>query len=133
MPALVRADQGVGDGRVSAMHGATTGCYERTIRLHTPEWARAWCSRRPTCSALRGYGVTRSTQRCAPTLAPFGKRDSVMPPSLELGLTLDAGRKIGRVMRRAIQKTTLPPRRNSRTSEIHRSRSQVGFNKSLRR
>jgi hypothetical protein len=47
--ALVRADQAWETGTYQRCMGATTGCYERTIRLHTPEWARAWCSRRPTC------------------------------------------------------------------------------------
>jgi hypothetical protein len=47
--ALARADQAWATGTYRQCMGATTGCYERTIRLHTPEWARAWCSRRPTC------------------------------------------------------------------------------------
>jgi Caspase domain len=47
--ALTRADQARATGTYRQCMGATTGCYERTIRLHTPEWARAWCSRRPTC------------------------------------------------------------------------------------
>jgi hypothetical protein len=47
--ALARADQARATGTYRQCMGATTGCYERTIRLHTPEWARAWCSRRPTC------------------------------------------------------------------------------------
>jgi hypothetical protein len=47
--ALVRADHAWATGTYQRCMGATTGCYERTIRLHTPEWARAWCSRRPTC------------------------------------------------------------------------------------
>jgi hypothetical protein len=47
--ALTRADQAWATGTYRQCMGATTGCYERTIRLHTPEWARAWCSRRPTC------------------------------------------------------------------------------------
>lgn len=47
--ALVRADHAWATGTYQQCMGATTGCYERTIRLHTPEWARAWCSRRPTC------------------------------------------------------------------------------------
>jgi Caspase domain len=46
---LARADQAWATGTYRQCMGATTGCYERTIRLHTPEWARAWCSRRPTC------------------------------------------------------------------------------------
>jgi Caspase domain len=47
--ALSRADQAWASGTYRQCMGATAGCYERTIRLHTPEWARAWCSRRPTC------------------------------------------------------------------------------------
>jgi hypothetical protein len=47
--ALARADQAWATGTYRQCMGATTGCYERTIQLHTPEWARAWCSRRPTC------------------------------------------------------------------------------------
>jgi hypothetical protein len=46
---LTRADKAWATGTYRQCMGATTGCYERTIRLHTPEWARAWCSRRPTC------------------------------------------------------------------------------------
>jgi hypothetical protein len=47
--ALARADHAWATGTYQQCMGATTGCYERTIRLHTPDWARAWCSRRPTC------------------------------------------------------------------------------------
>jgi hypothetical protein len=47
--ALARADHARATGTYQQCMGATTGCYERTIQRHTPEWARAWCSRRPTC------------------------------------------------------------------------------------
>jgi hypothetical protein len=46
---VTRADQAWATGTYRQCMGATTGCYERTIRRHTPEWARAWCSRQPTC------------------------------------------------------------------------------------
>ena len=47
--ALARADQAWAAGNYRQCMGATTGCYERTILRHSPEWARAWCSRQPTC------------------------------------------------------------------------------------
>jgi len=48
--AVVRADQAMAAGAYRQCMGATTGCYERTIQMHrTPEWARTWCSRQPTC------------------------------------------------------------------------------------
>ncbi len=48
--AVARADRAYAAGTYQRCMGATTGCYERTIRMHrTPEWARTWCSREPTC------------------------------------------------------------------------------------
>jgi hypothetical protein len=48
--AVARADRAWAAGAYQRCMGATTGCYERTIRMHrTPEWARTWCSREPTC------------------------------------------------------------------------------------
>ena len=49
--AVARADRAWAGGTYQQCMGATTGCYERTIRMNhrTPEWARAWCSRQPTC------------------------------------------------------------------------------------
>jgi hypothetical protein len=47
---VARADRAWAAGTYQQCMGATTGCYERTIRMHhTPEWARTWCSRQPTC------------------------------------------------------------------------------------
>jgi hypothetical protein len=46
---VTRADQAWATGTYRQCMGATSGCYERTIRRHAPEWARAWCSRQPTC------------------------------------------------------------------------------------
>jgi hypothetical protein len=49
--AVARADRAWATGTYQQCMGATTGCYERTIRMHhnTPEWARTWCGRQPTC------------------------------------------------------------------------------------
>jgi hypothetical protein len=49
--AVARADKAWAAGTYQQCMGATTGCYERTLRMHhhTPEWARAWCGRQPTC------------------------------------------------------------------------------------
>jgi len=48
--AVARADRAWAAGTFQRCMGATTGCYERTIRMHhTPEWARTWCNRQPTC------------------------------------------------------------------------------------
>jgi len=48
--AVARADRAWAAGAYQRCMGATTGCYERTIQMHrTPEWARTWCSRQPTC------------------------------------------------------------------------------------
>jgi uncharacterized caspase-like protein len=54
---VARADQAFVAGTYLKCMGATTGCYARTIslikagrsHLHTPEEARAWCSRPATC------------------------------------------------------------------------------------
>jgi hypothetical protein len=48
--AVARADRAWAARTYQQCMGATTGCYERTIQMHrTPEWARTWCSRQPTC------------------------------------------------------------------------------------
>jgi Caspase domain len=48
--AVARADQALAAGTYQRCMGATTGCYERTLLRHnSPEWARAWCNRRPSC------------------------------------------------------------------------------------
>jgi hypothetical protein len=46
---VTRADQAWATGAYRQCMGARSGCYERTILHHTPEWSRAWCSRQPTC------------------------------------------------------------------------------------
>jgi len=47
--AVRRADEASRAGFYRKCMGATTGCYERSIRNMTPEMARAWCGRAPTC------------------------------------------------------------------------------------
>ena len=47
--ALRRADLAKQAGAYRRCMGALPGCYERASRTRTPEEARAWCSRRPTC------------------------------------------------------------------------------------
>jgi hypothetical protein len=49
--AVARADRAWAAGTYQQCMAATTGCYERTMRMHhhTPEWARTWCGRQPTC------------------------------------------------------------------------------------
>jgi hypothetical protein len=48
--AVARADRAWATGTYQQCMGATTGCYERTMRMHhAPDWARTWCSRQPTC------------------------------------------------------------------------------------
>jgi uncharacterized caspase-like protein len=47
---VARADAARANGTYKTCMGATTGCYERTLsKYNTPEKARAWCNRRPTC------------------------------------------------------------------------------------
>jgi len=48
---VARADAALASGTYKSCMGATTGCYERAVAKpkHTPETARAWCNRRPTC------------------------------------------------------------------------------------
>jgi uncharacterized caspase-like protein len=47
--AMLRAQQAYLAGNYRVCMGATPGCYERSIRRMTPDMARAWCSRAPTC------------------------------------------------------------------------------------
>ena len=47
--AVRRADQAERAGAYRKCMGATTGCYERASRNMTPDMARAWCGRTPTC------------------------------------------------------------------------------------
>ena len=44
-----RANQAKVTGAYRSCMGATSGCYERAIKTRSPEQARAWCSRAPTC------------------------------------------------------------------------------------
>jgi len=45
-----RADRAYSNNTYRPCMGATTGCYQRAIANgHKPNWARAWCNRRPTC------------------------------------------------------------------------------------
>jgi hypothetical protein len=47
--AMLRAQMAFRAGNYRVCMGATPGCYERAIRRMTPDMARAWCSRAPTC------------------------------------------------------------------------------------
>jgi hypothetical protein len=47
--AMQRADHAKNQGKYTTCMGALPGCYERAIRNMTPDVARAWCSRKPTC------------------------------------------------------------------------------------
>ncbi|SDJ37357.1 MULTISPECIES: caspase family protein [Bradyrhizobium] len=47
--AIQRADLAKQVGGYRQCMGALPGCYERAIRNRSPEAARAWCNRRPTC------------------------------------------------------------------------------------
>ena len=47
--AMLRAQMAFRAGNYRVCMGATPGCYERSIRRMTPDMARAWCSRAPTC------------------------------------------------------------------------------------
>lgn len=47
--AIRRADLAKQSGAYRQCMGALPGCYERAIKNRSPEAARAWCSRRPTC------------------------------------------------------------------------------------
>lgn len=47
--AIQRADLAKQAGGYRQCMGALPGCYERAIRNRSPEAARAWCNRRPTC------------------------------------------------------------------------------------
>ena len=47
--AIKRADVANQSGGYRQCMGALPGCYERAIRNRSPEAARAWCNRRPTC------------------------------------------------------------------------------------
>ena len=47
--AIKRADAANQSGGYRQCMGALPGCYERAIRNRSPEAARAWCNRRPTC------------------------------------------------------------------------------------
>jgi hypothetical protein len=44
-----RADEARSAGNYRACMGPASGCYDRAIRNMTPEMARTWCSRKPTC------------------------------------------------------------------------------------
>jgi caspase domain-containing protein len=46
---LARADQAYGNGTYRGCMGPVTGCYARTLANHDEDYARRWCSRRPTC------------------------------------------------------------------------------------
>ena len=47
--AIKRAELAKQAGGYRQCMGALPGCYERAVRNRSPEEARAWCSRRPTC------------------------------------------------------------------------------------
>jgi len=46
---IKRADEAASGGTYRNCMGPRPGCYERSIRNMTPEMARIWCSRKPTC------------------------------------------------------------------------------------
>lgn len=47
--AMQRADHMKNEGKYVACMGALPGCYGRAIKKMSPDQARAWCSRKPTC------------------------------------------------------------------------------------
>jgi uncharacterized caspase-like protein len=46
---VARADTAFGSGSYQQCMGPRSGCYQRAIHNMSPEQARIWCSRRPTC------------------------------------------------------------------------------------
>lgn len=47
--AVPRADAAFASGSYQKCMGPRTGCYARAIQMMSPDQARSWCSRRPTC------------------------------------------------------------------------------------
>jgi hypothetical protein len=47
--AVARADAASNSGSYKPCMGALSGCYARAIKSMSPEHAKIWCSRRPTC------------------------------------------------------------------------------------